>query len=70
MYRKLSDGTECRIKWAGKPIAYVDIGPNRYYFKTKRDLVEFSDMLNIFIKSYWEDFEPGTLDDTLEDDYF
>jgi len=63
MYRKLSNGTECRVKWAGKPVAYFDIGPDRFYF-SKKDLVEFSDMLNIFIKEYWEDFSPGKINDT------
>ncbi len=68
MYRKLSDGTECRVKWAVKDMPYVDMGPTRYYL-TKKDLVELSDMLNIFIKSYWEDFSPDRINDEYRDGY-
>ena len=65
MYRKLSDGTECRVKWASTNTPYFDIGPDRFYFN-KKDLVEFSDMLNVFIKEYWDNFAPGRIDHTDE----
>lgn len=61
MYKKLSNGTGCRVKWASTHTPYVDIGNDRYYF-TKRDLVMFSDMLNIFIKNYWDNFAPDSID--------
>ena len=61
MYRKLSDGVECRVKWAAPNTPYVEIDGTRYYF-TKRDYIEFSDMLNQFVKNYWDDFSPGRID--------
>lgn len=65
MYRKLSDGTECRVKWASYDTPYIDIGPDRFYFN-KKDLIEFSDMLNIFIKEYWDEFSPSRMTNSKE----
>jgi hypothetical protein len=66
MYKKLSNGAECRAKWISPNTACIDIGNDRYYFN-KRDFIAFSDMLNIFVKNYWEEFSPKRIDYTDEE---
>lgn len=69
MYKKLSTGVECRVKWAATNTPYFEINGERYYFN-KRDFIAFSDMLNIFVANYWDDFSPGRINytDDFSDD--
>ena len=69
MYKKLSSGRECRAKWISANTIFVDIGNDRYYFN-KRDFIAFSDMLNIFVENYWDDFSPSRINytDDFSDD--